>query len=147
MAARSFLDTNILIYSVDRAFPAKQEIALGLIARHAKDRTGVISTQLLQEFYSAATRKLGIAPLLARQHLREFFIFDIVQVTAATIEEGIDCSILHQLSFWDGLIIAAAATATCSELVSEDLGDGQIIQGIKVRNPFTEVSTDSILPL
>ena len=72
----------------------------------------------------------------ARQHLRDFRVFDIVQVTPAIIEEGIDCSILHQLSFWDGLIIAAAATATSSELISEDLSDGQSIQGIWIRNPF-----------
>lgn len=136
MAARSFLDTNILIYSVDRADPAKQNTALELIASHAKDRTGVISTQVLQEFYSAATRKLGIDPLQARQHLRDFQVFDIVQVTPAIIEEGIDCSILHQLSFWDGLILAAAATAKSTELLSEDLSHGQKLQGITVRNPF-----------
>ncbi len=136
MAARSFLDTNILIYSVDRADPAKQNTALELIARHAKDRTGVISTQVLQEFYSAATRKLGIEPLQARQHLRDFRVFDIVQVTPAIIEEGIDCSILHQLSFWDGLILAAAATAKSTELLSEDLSHEQRLQGITIRNPF-----------
>ena len=132
-ARRSFLDTNILIYSVDRADPAKQNTALELIARHAKDRTGVISTQVLQEFYSAATRKLGIGPLLARQHLRDFRVFDIVQVTPAIIEEGIDCSILHQLSFWDGLILAAANS---TELLSEDLSHQQKLQGITIRNPF-----------
>ena len=136
MGARSFLDTNILIYSVDRADLAKRNTALDLIARHAKDRTGVISTQVLQEFYSAATRKLGIEPLQARQHLRDFRVFDIVQVTPAIIEEGIDCSILHQLSFWDGLILAAAVTAKSAELLSEDLSHGQKIQGITIRNPF-----------
>ena len=136
MAARSFLDTNILIYSVDRADPAKQNTALDLIARHAKDRTGVISTQVLQEFYSAATRKLGIEPLQARQHLRDFRVFDIIQVTPAIIEEGIDCSILHQLSFWDGLILAAAATAKSTELLSEDLSHEQRLQGVTIRNPF-----------
>jgi predicted nucleic acid-binding protein len=136
MAARSFLDTNILIYSIDRANSGKQDTALELIARHAKERTGIISTQVLQEFYSAATRKLGVEPLQARQHLRDFRVFDIVQVTPAIIEEGIDCSIIHQLSFWDGLIIAAAATAASSELLSEDLNHGQTIQGITVRNPF-----------
>ena len=136
MATRSFIDTNILICSVDRADPAKQNTALELIARHAKDRTGVISTQVLQEFYSAATRKLGIEPLQARQHLRDFRIFDIVQVTPAIIEEGIDCSILHQLSFWDGLILAAATTAKSTELLSEDLSHQQKLQGITIRNPF-----------
>jgi predicted nucleic acid-binding protein len=136
MARRSFLDTNVLIYSVDGADTAKQEIALGLIAQHAKERTGVISTQVLQEFYSAATRKLGIAPLQARQHLRDFRVFDIVQVTPGTIEEGVDCSILNTISFWDGLIVASASAAKCVELISEDLADGQVIEGLVVRNPF-----------
>jgi len=136
MAKRSFLDTNVLIYSVDRADPAKQTIALGLIARHAKDRTGVISTQVLQEFLSAATRKLGIEPIQARQHLRDFRVFDIVQVTPGIIEQGVDCSILNTISFWDGLIVASAAAAKCAELLSEDLANGQIIQGVAVRNPF-----------
>lgn len=136
MARRSFLDTNVLIYSVDRADRAKQEAALGLIAQHAKERTGVISTQVLQEFFSAATRKLGIAPLQARQHLRDFRVFDIVQVTPEIIEEGVDCSILNTISFWDGLIVASASAANCGELVSEDLADGQVIEGLVVRNPF-----------
>ena len=136
MAARSFLDTNILIYSVDRADPAKQAIALELIARHAKARTGVISTQVLQEFYSAATRKLGIQSIHARQLLRDFRVFDIVQVTPGMIEEGVNCSILNIISFWDGLIIASACAANCTELLSEDLADSQIIQGVTVRNPF-----------
>ena len=136
MARRSFIDTNVLIYSVDRADPGKQETALGLIARHAKERTGVISTQVLQEFFSAATRKLGIAPLEARQHLRDFRVFDIVQVTPGIIEEGVDCSILNTISFWDGLIVASASAAKCCELISEDLTDGQNLHGLVVRNPF-----------
>ena len=122
MAGSGFIDTNILVYSVDRADLAKQDTALELIARLAKDRSGVISTQVLQEFYAAATRKLGIAPAQARQHLRDFRVFDIVQVTPTIIEEGIDASILHQLSFWDGLIVASAAAAGCFELFFEDLG-------------------------
>jgi len=136
MARRSFLDTNVLIYSVDQADPGKQEVALGLIARQAKERTGVISTQVLQEFFSAATRKLGIAPLQARQHLREFRCFDIVQVTPEIIEEGVDCSILNRISFWDGLIVASASAAKCAEVLSEDLSDSQRIQGVAVKNPF-----------
>ena len=136
MARRSFIDTNVLIYSVDRADPAKQATALGLIARHAKERTGVISTQVLQEFYSAATRKLGIEPIQAREQLRAFRVFDIVQVTPAIIEEGVDCSILNLISLWDGLIVASAAAAKCAELLSEDLANRQIIQGVTVRNPF-----------
>lgn len=136
MPAKTFLDTNILIYSIDRAFPAKQETAISLIATHAKERSGIISTQVLQEFYSAATRKLGVPATLAKQYLHDFRIFDIVQITPDIIESGIDSSILHQLSFWDGLILAAASTANADILLTEDLNHGQTIQGIKIQNPF-----------
>ena len=136
MAKRCFIDTNVLIYSVDRADAARQTTALEWIARLAKERRGIISTQVLQEFYSAATRKLGIDPLRARQHLRDFQVFEVVQVSPAIIEEGINLSILNQLSFWDSLILAAAKTAHAEELLSEDLNDGQLIEGVTVRSPF-----------
>jgi predicted nucleic acid-binding protein len=96
----------------------------------------VISTQILQEFFSAATRKLGIEPLKARQHLRDFRVFDIVQITPALIEEGVDASILNTISFWDGLVLASAAAAKCSEVLSEDLTHGQSINGVVIQNPF-----------
>ncbi|MEK6230772.1 MAG: PIN domain-containing protein [Luteolibacter sp.] len=136
MPAKTFLDTNILTYSIDRADPTKQETAISLIAAHAKQRSGIISTQVLQEFYSAATRKLGVPPTLAKQYLTDFRIFDIVQITPDIIESGIDSSILHQLSFWDGLILAAASTANADILLTEDLNHDQTIQGIKIQNPF-----------
>ena len=90
---------------------------------------------MLQEFYSAATRKLGIEPFQARRLVQDFRIFDIVQVTPEIIGEGIDVSILNTISFWDGLIVASALTARCSEILSEDLANGQIIQGVAGRNP------------
>jgi predicted nucleic acid-binding protein len=79
--AKVFLDTNILIYSEDQADPQKQRIAIQVIAEHAQSRSGVISTQVLQEFYSAATRKLGIEALVAKQHLQGFHIFDTVSIS------------------------------------------------------------------
>ncbi len=133
---RTFFDTNILLYAIDRAGPVKQEIAIRLIETHAKNRTGIISTQVLQEFHSAATRKLGIDAKVSRQHLRDFRVFDIVQITPELIETGIDTSLLHQTSFWDGLILAAASAANANELLTEDLSHGQTIDGITVRNPF-----------
>jgi predicted nucleic acid-binding protein len=136
MAANIFIDTNILIYSVDRADPGKQNIAIATIAHHATNRSGVISTQVLQEFYSAATRKLGISPIIAKKHIQDFQIFDVVQLSASIIEQGIDISIFHKISFWDGLIIASASNASASELLSEDLNHGQNIEGISIINPF-----------
>lgn len=136
MPARTFIDTNILLYAIDRADPAKQETAIRLIETHAKSRSGIISTQVLQEFHSAATRKLGIDPTVSRQHLRDFRVFDIVQITPDLIETGIDTSLLHQTSFWDGLILAAASAANATELLTEDLNHNQTIEGVTIRNPF-----------
>ncbi len=136
MSEREFLDSNILVYSVDRNEPEKRSVAMELIRGHLENRTGVISTQVLQEFYSAATRKLHIPARTARQHVIDFGMFDVVQITPDMIQKGIDCSILHQISFWDGLIVSAASVAKAGVLLSEDLNDGQSIQGIKVHNPF-----------
>ena len=136
MSGQAFFDTNVLVYSVDRDEPVKREIAKNLIKRHMEDRTGIISTQVLQEFYSAATRKLHIPATIARQHVLDFGVFDIVQITPEIIRNGIDNSILHRISFWDGLIVAAASASKASKLLSEDLNDGQSIEGIKVHNPF-----------
>jgi predicted nucleic acid-binding protein len=61
---------------------------------------------------------------------------EIVQNGSALIERGIDISIISQISFWDALLIAAAESANCTELITEDLNDGQIINGVKIRNPF-----------
>lgn len=140
MADLTFIDTNILIYSVDRADPTKQEIAISLIANLAESRKGIISTQVLQEFYSAATRKLGISPRIAKKHLQDFQIFDVIQTTTSLIEQSIDISILHKISFWDALIVAAAHQASASNILSEDLNHGQIIEDIQIQNPFAHLS-------
>jgi predicted nucleic acid-binding protein len=137
MADRVFLDTNIFIYAQDAGSPDKQRKSREIIARLADSGDGVISTQVIQEFFVAATRKLGVEPLVAKGLLKTFTMFDIVQVSTALIHEAIDCSILNQLSFWDSLILAAAASAGCPALFSEDLNSNQIILGIRVQNPFS----------
>ena len=136
MPGRVFLDANILIYAHDTAAPDKQRKSRDVIGRLAESADGVISTQVLQEFYVAATRKLGVAPLAAKGVLKTFAVFETVQVSPALIQEAIDCSILNELSFWDALIVAAAASAGCSTVLSEDLNAGQVILGVKVQNPF-----------
>ena len=90
----------------------------------------------MQEFYVAATRKLGVDPLVAKGVLKTFAVFEIVQVSAPLIQEAIDCSILNRLSFWDSLILAAAASAGCSVVMSEDLNAKHSILGVKILNPF-----------
>ena len=116
--------------------PGKRRQARKLIAGLIEHGTGVISTQVLQEFYVATTRKLGIAPLAAKGLLKTFAVFETVQVTPELVQEAADCSILNQLSFWDALIVVAADAAGCATLCSEDLNAGQKILGLQIVNPF-----------
>jgi predicted nucleic acid-binding protein len=136
MPGRVFLDSNVLVYAQDAGSPKKQRVSRDLITRLARDADGVISTQVLQEFYVAATRKLGVPPLAAKGILKTFAVFETVQVSPALIQEAVDGSILNQLSFWDALILAAAAAAGCGVVLSEDLNPGQVILGVRVQNPF-----------
>jgi len=136
MPDRVFLDANIFVYAQDSGAQDKQRKSREIIATAADSGDGVVSTQVMQEFYLAATRKLGVAPLAAKGVLKTFSVFEIVQVSAALIHEAVDCSILNQLSFWDSLILAAAASAGCRTILSEDLNPSQTILGVKVHNPF-----------
>lgn len=133
--SKIFLDTNILAYALDRDGGEKRSVARRLLQTVAD--TSVVSTQVLQEFYVVATRKLGVEPTLAKSIVHSFRRFETVTVTADLIEAAADCSIVHQLSFWDALIVVTAEAARCSELWTEDLNPGQVIRGVKVVNPFT----------
>jgi predicted nucleic acid-binding protein len=106
-----------------------------LISEAGASGTAVISTQVMQEFFVTATRKLGLSPLAAKAILKTFTAFEVVQVSPMLIQEAIDCSVLNQLSFWDALIAASAAAAGCDTLYTEDLNAGQTILGVTVRNP------------
>jgi predicted nucleic acid-binding protein len=136
MPARVFLDANILVYAQDAGSPHKQRKSREVIALLADSGDGVISTQVMQEFFVTATRKLGVPPLVAKGVLKTLAVFEIVQVSPPLIQDAVDCSILNQLSFWDSLILAAAASAGCATVYSEDLNPGQAILGVRVRNPL-----------
>jgi predicted nucleic acid-binding protein len=131
-----FFDTNVLVYAQDLDAPHKRERSRQLMAEVAATGRGVISTQVLQEYYVTATRKLGVAPLAAKSVVQSFRMFEIVQLSPELIEQAIDRSVLSQLSFWDALIVAASAASGCTTIYSEDLNAGQVIGGVKVVNPF-----------
>lgn len=133
---KRFIDTNVLVYAFDRSAPEKQSIALRLGRELAERGEGVISTQVMQEVFSALTRKLGVAPTEARKAVRAAANFEVVPSTPALVLEALDCAVVDRLSVWDALIVTAAASAKCVELLSEDLSDGQVIKGVRVRNPF-----------
>ena len=131
-----FFDTNVLLYAQDLDAPHKRERSRQLMAEVAAAGGGVISTQVLQEYYVTATRKLGVTPLAAKSVVQSFRMFEIVQLSPDLIEQAIDRSVLSQLSFWDALIVAASAASGCTTIYSEDLNAGQVIGGVKVVNPF-----------
>jgi len=135
-AGKAFLDANILVYAQDRDSAAKRRRSREVIAALAEAGTGVISTQVLQEFYVAVTRKLGVAPLAAKSVLQTFRVFEIVQTSPDLIDSAIDGSVLNGIAFWDALIVAAAAASGCAVVYSEDLNAGQVIQGVRIENPF-----------
>jgi predicted nucleic acid-binding protein len=136
MSARSFFDTNILIYSDDRAAPSKQRRALDLLAEHRRAGTGVVSLQVLQEYFVTVTRKLHVDARIARRKVELLAEFDVAAPEVADVLAAIDLHRLHGFSFWDALVIQAAKQAGCSVLFSEDLQDAREIDGIRIMNPF-----------
>jgi predicted nucleic acid-binding protein len=139
--SKVFLDTNILVYSLDQSDPGKQKMCRELIKSISKDNSGVISTQVMQEFYVASTVKMGADPLLIKDILRSLERFETVIVSPMLIKEAIDCTIINRLSFWDALIVVSAESARCQTLLTEDMNHGQIIRGVRIENPFKQDRT------
>lgn len=136
MSARSFFDTNVLAYSDDKAFPAKQRRAVELVAEHRRAGTGVVSLQVLQEYFVTVTRKLGIDDAVACRKVELLAEFDVVAPDVADILAAIDLHRLHGFSFWDALILRSAKQAGCRVLLTEDLQDRQEVDGVRIVNPF-----------
>jgi predicted nucleic acid-binding protein len=136
MSARSFFDTDILIYADDKAAPAKQRCALDLLAEHRRARTGVVSLQVLQEYFVTATLKLHVDVRIARRKVELLAEFDVASTEVADILAAIDLHQLYGLSFWDGLVVRAAQKTGCRVLFSENLQHAREIDGIAIVNPF-----------
>jgi predicted nucleic acid-binding protein len=136
MAERSFLDSNVLIYTDDASSPAKQRTAIQLIARCRRQRNGVVSLQVLEEYFSISTRKLGVDAAIARRKAELFSQLSTVATHVEDVLAAIDLHRLHQFSFWDALVIRSAHQAGCSRLYSEDLQHGRRIDGVEIVNPF-----------
>jgi predicted nucleic acid-binding protein len=134
--SKIFLDTNILVYSLQRFDLRLQKNARRALKSLGGRDDGVISTQVMQEFYVVATEKLQVDPVLAKRILQNFENFEVVIVTPRLIYDGIDFSMTNSLSFWDGLIVAAAHSAKCDLLWTEDLNPGQVIGEVRIENPL-----------
>jgi predicted nucleic acid-binding protein len=137
MSDRSFFDTNILVYADDKAVPAKQRRAIELVAEHRRAGTGVLSLQVLQEYFVTVTRKLHVDAKIARRKVELLAEFDLVVPDLDDILAAIDLHRLHGFSFWDALVLRAAKEAACIVLFSEDLQPGRVADGVQIVNPFT----------
>jgi predicted nucleic acid-binding protein len=133
---RSFLDSNVLVYTDDPRDSARQRKALKLLQQHLRERTGVISLQVLQEYFSVSTGKLRLPAELAKQRIENFALLQVVEPALDDLLAAIDLHRLHSLSIWDALILRSAKVAGCSVLLTEDLQHGQTIDGVRVVNPF-----------
>jgi len=137
MSPRSFFDTNVLVYADDKAAPAKQRRALDLVAEHRRAGTGVVSLQVLQEYFVTVTRKLHVEARIARRKVELLAEFDVAAPEMADIVvAAIDLHRLHGFSFWDALVVRAAKQAGCSVLFSEELQQQREIDGVRIVNPF-----------
>ena len=132
-----FLDSNILVYFVDEHDSKKQKIAEKLIKNSVEMKTGVLSTQSLQEFYSVVTRKSLCSKEQAKTIVEKFKnTLPITQISVSHILKAIDISIQTQFSFWDSLIVSAAHSSGCVIVYSEDMSHNQLVNGVKIINPF-----------
>ena len=133
---RTFLDSNIIIYANDRRDRAKQERALAVVKELLTTRTGVVSTQVLQEYAAVALTKLHQSPEVVQRQLRLLESFTVVPVSTSMIRRAVEIFTLFQTSYWDAAIIAAAESAGCDTLCTEDLNPGQFYSGVRIVNPF-----------
>ncbi|MDO8834707.1 MAG: PIN domain-containing protein [Vicinamibacterales bacterium] len=138
MTGRSFIDSNVLVYTDDSGNPAKQAQAIELVSQGRKDHTGVVSVQVLQEYFVTATKKLGVDPVLARRKVELFGQLDLVIVSLDDVLGAIDLQRLHRLHFWDALIIRSARQGGCVRLLSEDMQHGRRFDGVEIVNPFAQ---------
>ena len=117
MSDRSFFDTNILVYADDKAAPAKQRRAIELVAQHRRAGTGVLSLQVLQEYFVTVTRKLRVDAQVARRKVELLAEFDVVAPDLDDILAAIDLHRLLGFSFWDALVLRTAKEAACTVLL------------------------------
>jgi len=138
VSGRVFLDANILVYAHDRDAGEKHSAARTIVEELWNKRAGVLSNQVLQEFYVAVTRKIQstISKSEAREILRAYICWNIRELSPAAIIRAAEIEEKYRISFWDALIIVAAYEAKCEKVLTEDLNSGQVIEGILIENPL-----------
>jgi len=137
MSAKTFVDTNVLIYAHDMDAAAKQETAKKVLQELWSERTGVLSVQVLQEFYVNVTRKISrpISKPSASLVVSTYANW-CIDTTPAEVESAFRIEDKWHIGFWDALIVASAVKSGANLILSEDMNTGQVISGVRVENPF-----------
>lgn len=137
MTGRAFVDTNVWVYAVDTADERKQARALAVLDREMRHGV-VLSAQVIGEYYVTTTRKLDtpLTPAAALEDVRDMMRQSVVPLDARLVEAAVIGAQAWRLSYWDALLVVAARTAGAERLLSEDLQDGRVIDGVTIENPF-----------
>jgi predicted nucleic acid-binding protein len=138
MKDKIFVDTNILVYAHDLSAGDRHTRAFAVIESLWEAQTGVISTQVLQEFYITVTRKMKnpLEPAEAREIIRNYLAWPIQNNDPETTIRASEIEEKNGISFWDALIVVAALRLQAKKIISEDLNNGQVIEGILIENPL-----------
>lgn len=138
MSGKFFVDSNVLIYAHDASAGERHRKARDVVARLWEEGSGVISTQVLQEFYVNLIRKVSSPPPRdeIRQWIADYLHWEVIVNDGATILDAMDLQARYRLSFWDSLILQAANLAGAEVVYSEDLNHGQRYGDTMVQNPF-----------
>ena len=138
MSAKAFVDANILVYAHDPGSCAKHDRAKALVARLWDERSGVVSTQVLQELYVNLRKvaKRPISPAEAKHLLADYLTWEVVVNDGESILGALELEERYQISFWDAMIVQAANAAGVESLYSEDLNHGQRYGTVVAVNPF-----------
>jgi len=137
---REFVDANVLVYAFDSSAGQKREAAQALLERLWDSNTGCVSIQVLQEFFVTITKKVA-QPLPVEEataRIRDFAAWRVFAPAANDVLAAIDLHRQAKIGFWDAMIVLAAAESGCDVLWTEDLNDGQVLRGVRIRNPFTD---------
>ncbi|MBI5212813.1 MAG: PIN domain-containing protein [Nitrospirae bacterium] len=133
-----FVDTNVIVYAYDIDAGSKHQIAVNIMKDLWRSGLGMLSIQNMQEFFVIVTGKIKtpIDVSTAKEIIKRLSKWDIVTNDMTTVLEAIELHERYKYSFWDSLIIAAAASGGATTILSEDLADGQRIKDITIKNPF-----------
>lgn len=137
MTGKAFVDTNVFVYAYDSADRKKQDAALRFLASNGPESL-VLSSQVLSEFFVVTTRRLAVpmSEVDAADAVRSLSALQCVALTGALVVRAIDVRSRWQTSYWDALIVAAAESAGCTRIISEDLATGATVAGMAIESPF-----------